>query len=146
MSDTGSAAIPADLHRRIVEQADEAIIFADRDGIIRLWNRGAEKLFGYTEADALGRNLHLIVPERFRAAHDEGYRRALAAGVTRYAGRVMTTRSQTKDGARIYIDMSFGLVKDDAGTVRGAFAVARDCTARQLERMASRQGAAPGPA
>ena len=124
--------IPADLLRAMVEQASEALIYADRDGMIRLWNRGAEAIFGHAAAAAVGQSLDIIVPERFRKAHWDGFNKALASGEAKYAGRVMTTRSMHKDGRKLYVEMSFGLVKDASGAVVGSLAVGRDVTERQL--------------
>jgi PAS domain S-box-containing protein len=121
-----------DLFQAIVEQAPEAIIFADRDGAVRLWNRGAETIFGYAASEVLGKNLDLIIPERLRGAHWAGFRKAIETGETKFAGRVLTTRSVHKDGSRLYVDLSFGLVKEPDGTVAGSFAIGRDCTARYL--------------
>lgn len=143
---TPSPSIPPDaggLARAIVEQAQEAVIFADRGGIIRLWNRGAEIVFGYAAAEALGQSLDLIVPERFRRAHNEGFRRAIETGHMRADGRVLTTRAQSKFGGRLYVDLSFGLIKDESGAVSGAFAIGRDATARHLEEVARRVAAEP---
>jgi PAS domain S-box-containing protein len=129
---------PADSHptaerdRAIAEQLPGAVVFAGRDGTIEVWNRGAETLFGYPAAEALGKSLDLIIPERFRSAHWEGFRRAVASGETRYAGRMLTTRSVTRDGAKIYVDLSFALVKDSSGAVIGVLALALDATARHL--------------
>ncbi|HKB55163.1 MAG TPA: PAS domain S-box protein [Ramlibacter sp.] len=120
----------------IVEQASEAVIYADRDGIVRLWNRGAETIFGFAADEAIGRDLDLIIPERFRAAHNAGYRRAMDTGQVRLGGRVLTTRSQHKNGDKLYVDLSFGLVKNEAGAPQGAFAIGRDVTARQLQEAA----------
>jgi PAS domain S-box-containing protein len=116
----------------IVDQAPDAIIFADRDGSIRIWNRGAERIFGYSAAEALGASLDLIIPERFRRAHWEGFRRAIETGGTKYTGRVLTTRSAHRDGSKLYLDLSFGLVRDDGGAILGALAIGRDTTARYL--------------
>ena len=144
----------AGICRRIVEVSSEAIIFADREGLIRLWNRGAELIFGYKSADVDGRSLEIIIPEHVRRAHWDGYRDSVATGHTKHADRVLTTRSMHKNGERRYIDLSFGLVKDANGFVLGAFAVGRDCTARYLaEREAkariaaleARVGAPPSP-
>ncbi len=132
---------PHDLHRAILEQAHDAVVFADREGVIRLWNRGAEIIFGYGAAEAIGQNLSLIIPEKFRHAHDEGYRHAVHSGQMRHDGRVMTTRAQNKYGSRLYVDLSFGLLKDEAGAVIGVFATGRDSTARHLEEVARRLGA-----
>jgi PAS domain S-box-containing protein len=122
----------AERDRAVAEQLPGAVIFAGCDGTIEVWNRGAETLFGYPAAEALGKSLDLIIPERFRSAHWEGFRRAVASGETRYAGRTLTTRSVTRDGAKIYVDLSFALVKDSAGGVIGVLALALDATARQL--------------
>jgi len=132
------------LFKAIVEQVPEAIIFSDRDGMIRLWNRGAETIFGYAAEEVMGESLDVIVPERFRAAHWAGFRRAIEAGQTKYGNRVLTTRSTHKNGDKLYVDMSFGLVKNDAGVILGALAVARDCTARHLEEIAQRTRSGAG--
>ena len=116
-------------YQAIVEQAAEAIVLADCDGTIRIWNRSAERLFGYPAEEALGKNLDLIIPERFRAAHWAGFGRAIDAGETRYAGRVMRTRSVHKDGHKLYVDLSFGVVRGRDGAVAGAFAVGRESPA-----------------
>ncbi|HSH91150.1 MAG TPA: PAS domain S-box protein [Ramlibacter sp.] len=128
------------LCRAIVEQAQDAIVFADREGVIRLWNRGAEIIFGFSAAEAVGQGLEIIVPEKFRQAHHEGFRKAVASGVTRYDGRVLTTRATNKFGSRLYVDMSFTLLKDATGSVSGVFAIARDGTARHQEEVARRVG------
>jgi PAS domain S-box-containing protein len=123
------------LHRRIVEEMPEAVIFADRQGTVRLWNRGAETMFGYSATEALGQSLDLIVPERFRARHWEGYRQVMATGVTRYGERLLAVPAMRKDGRRISIEFSIALLKDERGEVAGALAVVRDVTARwQAER------------
>jgi PAS domain S-box-containing protein len=125
-----AAMVPAGVHQLIVEQAAEAVVFADRAGTIRLWNRGAEKLFGHTAAEALGSNLDLIIPERFRAAHWQGYRRAIESGELGSADAVRVTRSQHKDGRKLYLEMSFNLARDATGAVIGSFAIARDVSER----------------
>jgi PAS domain S-box-containing protein len=127
-----------ELHRAIVEQAQDAIILADREGVIVLWNRGAEIIFGWGAQEAIGQNLSLIIPAKFRRAHDEGFHRAVQAGQMRHDGRVMTTRAQHKWGCRLYVELSFGLLKDDNGIVTGVFAIGRDGTARHLKEVARR--------
>jgi PAS domain S-box-containing protein len=127
------------LFQAIVEQAPDAIIFADREGAIRVWNRGAEAVFGYAAAEVLGNSLDVIIPERLRRAHWEGFRRAIDTGQTKFGGRVLTTRSVHKDGSKLYLDLSFGLIRDEAGAIAGALAVGRDCTARHIERAARLQ-------
>ena len=124
--------VKLNLFEAIVEQAPDAIIFADRGGAIRVWNRGAEAVFGYAAAEVLGKSLDVIIPERLRGAHWEGFRRAIDTGQTKYGNRVLTTRSVHKNGRKLYVDLSFGLLKDEAGAVIGAMAVGRDGTARYL--------------
>ena len=77
------------LARQIVDQAPDAIVFADRDGVIRLWNAGAEAMFGYGVDEAVGQTLDLIIPERLRARHWTGFNNTMATGVTRYARQVL---------------------------------------------------------
>jgi len=128
--------VPAGVHRLIVEQASEAVVFADRAGTIRLWNHGAEKLFGHTAAEALGANLDLTIPERFRAAHLQGFRCAIESGRLRSADSVRVTRSLHKDGRKLYVEMSFNLARDAAGAVIGSFAIARDVSDRHAANAA----------
>ena len=131
-TETNPNATLNDVCTKIVAAASEAVIFADRDGRIRLWNRGAELLFGYTAAEVDGQSLDIIIPERLRRAHWEAFDRSVETGVTKHVDRVLTTRSMHKNGARLYVDLSFGLVKDAQGAVLGAFAIGRDCTERYL--------------
>ena len=131
-----AAAAPADVHRLIVEQASEAVVFADRAGTIRLWNRAAEGLFGHSAAEALGANLDLIIPERFRAAHWQGFHRAIDTGELRAAQRVRVTRSQHKDGRKLYVELSFSLARDGTGAVIGSFAIGRDVSDKFADRAA----------
>jgi PAS domain S-box-containing protein len=126
------------LFRPIVEQAPDAVIFADCEGMIRLWNRGAEAVFGYSAAEVLGNSLDVIIPERFRRAHWEGFRKAIDTAQTKYKNKVLTTQSVHKDGSKLYVDLSFGLVTAENGTVIGALAVGRDCTARHHSERALR--------
>ena len=113
------------LFRALVEQGPDAVIYADREGMIRVWNRAAETLFGYTAAEVLGKSLDVIIPERFRAAHWAGFDKALETGRTKYEGRALRTRSAHKDGNTLYVDLSFGLIRDPAGVVIGAVATGR---------------------
>jgi PAS domain S-box-containing protein len=124
----------AGLAEAIVAQTPEAIIFADREGLIRLWNRGAEVLFGFAAADVIGASLDVIIPERFREAHWAGFRRAIAAGHARHM--VRTTRATHRFGNTLYVDLSFALVKDASGSVIGSVAVGRDCSDRFLAEKA----------
>jgi PAS domain S-box-containing protein len=114
-----------DLYQAVVEQGPDAIIFADREGIIRLWNARAEAMFGYAASEAVGSSLDLIIPPHLRAAHWQGYRQAIAAGRTRSVGRPMLTRATHQDGSKLYVEVAFGIVSDAQHAVLGALATAR---------------------
>ena len=143
--DAGPFPSDPQLYRALVEQTPDAVVYADREGTIRLWNRGAEALFGFAADEVLGRSLDVIIPPHLRQAHWEGMRRAVEAGRTRGGSRVRTTRSLHKDGRRLYVELSFGLVVDAAGAVTGTVAVGRDGTERHLREQALRQQSDPGP-
>jgi PAS domain S-box-containing protein len=121
------------LYRDLVESMSEALIFADMQGVIRIWNPGAESIFGYTAAEAIGQNLDLIIPEQLRKAHWEGFQRAMNHGGTIHGRRSAMTRSLRKNGQPLYVDMSFAVVRNPAGETSGAVAIARDATERYLE-------------
>ena len=118
------------LCRRLVATSRDAIIFADKDGLIRLWNAGAEVMFGYRAAEMEGQSLDRIIPEGLRARHNEGFRRVMASGTSRYAADLLAVPGLRKDGARISLEFTITLIKDDEGQVLGAAAIIRDVTAR----------------
>jgi PAS domain S-box-containing protein len=128
-----------DFFEALATQIPEAIVFADRGGLIRFWNHGAQLVFGFAASEALGQSLDLIIPERLRPAHWTAYHRAIEDGRTRGGNEVRVTRSLHKDGRRLYVEMSFGLVVDEAGVVTGSVAVARDCSKRFAAEQALRQ-------
>src|SRR5262245_48193282 len=113
----------------LIEHAPDAIIFADRAGVIRLWNCGAETLFGYSAADALGYMLDLIVPEPRRAAHWAGFHRAVRQGRFTKDNILQTSRALTKDGRTIAVELSAAIIRDHTGEVVGIMAIGRDVTA-----------------
>ncbi|HSD19585.1 MAG TPA: PAS domain S-box protein [Anaeromyxobacter sp.] len=126
MSDSGFAALAA----QIVEGAGDAIIYADRDGVVRLWNRGAERMFGFSAAEAIGQSMDFIIPERLRARHWDGWNRVMETGVTRYGTEVLAVPALRKDGQTISIEFTIQLVRDAEGRILGPAAVMRDVTAR----------------
>jgi len=137
-----STEIRIELFRRIVEQTTDAVIFADREGLIRIWNQGAESLFGFPAGEVLGKSLDVIIPEELRRKHWEGYNKAIETGRTRLGSRVLTTRSRHKDGSRLYVDLSFKVIVDDSGHAEGALAIGRNVTERYLADKALREHAA----
>ena len=128
------------LFQRIVEGMAEAVIVADRDGVIVFWNDAAEAMFGYSAAEATGQSLDLIIPERFRARHWAGYRAVMSRGSTRYGRELLAVPAMRKDGRRISLEFSIVLVRDE-GAVVAAAAIIRDVTARwERERRARASG------
>ena len=118
------------LSQQIVEKAADAIIFADSEGIIRLWNSAAEAIFGYTAEEALGQSLDLIVPEKVRDRHWEGYNKVMATGKTKYGKETLAVPAITKGDDRISIEFTIVLLTNDSGDPLGIAAVIRDVTAR----------------
>ena len=123
-----SSADSLDLFRLVVEQAPDAIIFSDREGVIRIWNSAAAELFGYLPEEAVGRTLDIIVPEHLRQAHWEGFGNAVAFGHTKHGTGAMKTRATPKAGQKLYVNLAFSVVKDREGKVIGAMATARPFT------------------
>ena len=101
------ADLRACLSDAILDAPTDSIIACDRDGIIRFWNPGAERLFGYSSAEAVGRSLDLIIPERLRQRHWDGYRRVMTTGETRYGtGDVLSVPAARKDGAAVSVEFT----------------------------------------
>ncbi|WP_027549755.1 PAS domain S-box protein [Bradyrhizobium sp. Cp5.3] len=126
------------LDAQIIEDVADALIYSDRSGTIVRWNRASSALFGFSADEALGQNLDLIVPEHLRAAHWKGFETAIASGTMKLAGRPTLTRALHKSGRRLYIEMTFALVRDAGGIVQGSVAMARDVTERvERERAAT---------
>jgi PAS domain S-box-containing protein len=121
---------PDRLCREIIDHTPVAVIFGDREGVIRLWNSGADAMFGYTAAEAVGQSMDLIIPEKHRPKHWEGYDRVMHTGETKYGREVLAVPALTKSGRRISIEFNIALLHDEAGHVIGAAATINDVTAR----------------
>jgi len=115
----------------VIDQSPDAIIFADQQGVIRIWNNAAADLFGYLPKEAVGRTLDIIVPEDLRHAHWNGFHTAMASGHTKSGGRAMKTRATHKTGQKLYVSLAFAVVKDRDDKVLGAMATAREFIAAQ---------------
>ena len=127
----------------MVNSMADAVVYADAEGLIRFWNEGAERIFGFAAAEALGRPLDIIVPERLRERHWAGYARTMRTGETRYAaGDLLAVPALRRDGARLSVEFTILPFHDEAGRVVGIAAVMRDVTARFEEMKALRQRAA----
>lgn len=123
----------------LIEQAPDAMIYSDTEGVIRLWNAAAETMFGFSAAQVLGQSLDIIIPESLRKAHWRGFDAAIAAGVTKHSGKPMATKALRADGSEFYTEMGFALVFNDQGEVVGTMAQARDMTERFEKGRADRQ-------
>ena len=124
------------IYSRIVDFAPDGILFADRDGIIRLWNSGAETIFGYTTREALGQNLDLIVPDKLREKHWEGYHRVMETGESRYGKELLKVPALRKDGERLSIEFTIILVRGHQNEILGSAAIVRDVTERWQQEKA----------
>src|SRR6266566_3274521 len=117
----------------------DAIVAADRDGIIRRWNSGAERIFGHTAAEAVGQSLDLIIPEQLRARHWEGYHHVMQTGRSRYGeGDLLAVPGLRKDGTRVSLEFTVAMIRDEAGEMVGVAAILRNVTARFEEMKALR--------
>jgi PAS domain S-box-containing protein len=127
-----------DLYRQLVEKCNDAIVYSDREGIIRLWNSGAEQMFGFTAEEALGQSLDIFIPEKQRQRHWDGYFKVMQSGETRYAKELLAAPGLRKDGSRISTEFSMTIIRDAAGEIAGTAAVMRDVTARWEKEKALR--------
>jgi len=118
----------------LIAHAPDAIIFADCAGVIRLWNRAAETMFGHGAAEAIGQTLDLIVPEPYRVAHWAGFSHAVTQGRFAKDDALLTSRALTKDGRIIAVELSAAIVRSPSGQVRGIMAIGRDVTERRTQR------------
>ena len=121
-----------DLHQ-LIEVIGDAVVVSDVAGKITLWNRAAEEMFGYTAAEALGRNLDIITPERFRARHWDGYHHSMETGTTKYGKQTLRVPAIHKDGHTLSIAFTVAMLHDEDHQVSGVVAVIRDETTRFLE-------------
>ena len=119
------------LSEQILTLAPDAIMFADRDGIIRLWNQGAERIFGCSAEQAIGQSLDLIIPEKLRERHWEGYHKTMATGETRYGTEMLAVPAFHQNGSRMSTEFSIVLLQDDDGKPLGVAAIMRDITERR---------------
>src|ERR1700690_1598492 len=132
--------------RQLVTQAPDPIIYADDQGLIRLWNAGAERIFGYPEAEALGQSLDIIIPENQRKRHWDGFGRTLATGITRYgADSLLSVPAIRKDGSRVSVEFTILPFHGEAGEIVGMAAIMRDVTTRFEELKALRKRFAESP-
>ena len=133
-----------DLHQAlgaaILSAKSDAIVAADKDGIIVFWNPGAERMFGYASADAVGRSLDIIIPARLRARHWDGYHRVMKTGESRYGhGDILAVPAIKKNGTGLSIEFSIIPLRNETNELAGLIAIIRDVTKRFEEIRALRQ-------
>ncbi|MEI6208773.1 MAG: PAS domain S-box protein [Desulfuromonadales bacterium] len=116
--------------KQLLDDAPDAILISDREGIIRYWNNGAERMFGHTAAEAVGQSLDLIIPENLRGRHWEGYGRVMASGETKYKTGLLSSPGVRKDGTRVSLEFSMILLRDESGVMTGCASIMRDVTER----------------
>ena len=126
-------------YKQLVEVLGDALVVADAGGVIRLWNAAAERLFGFTKADALGNSLDLIIPERLRARHWAGYKKAMASGDTHYNRALLRVPAVHKNGRPLSIAFTVAILFGAEQRVTGIVAVIRDDTRHFAEERVLRR-------
>jgi len=121
---------------QLLECVGDAIIVSDANEKIILWNPAATRIFGYSEVEALGQTLDLIVPERQRQRHNEGYSKSMETGITRYGTALLKVPAKHKDGSMLSIAFTVGMLFDENHKANGVVAIIRDETARFAEERA----------
>jgi PAS domain S-box-containing protein len=137
---------PADIARALLASEADAVIACDRDGTVRFWNPGAVRIFGFGQGEAVGRSLDLIIPERLRARHWEGWRHTIATGSSRYSGGdTLSVPALRKDGKQISVEFTIAPLRGADGAIVGLAAVMRDITVRFEELKALRKQVRASP-
>jgi len=125
--------------KQLVEAIGDAIVAADAGGAITLWNPAAERMFGFTENEALGQSLDLIVPERQRQRHWDGYHKTMETGQSRYGHDVLRVPALHKDGRALSIAFTVAMLYSADQKVTAIVAIIRDETARFSEERSLRK-------
>ena len=129
---------PAWLYQAIAEGNPDAFVFADLEGIIRLWSPGAERLFGYSATETSETSLDLVIPDKLRDRHWQGYRRVMATGTSGYGAKQLSVPALCKSEERLSIEFSMTLVRNGDGVLLGSGAIIRDVTERLQKEKALR--------
>lgn len=116
-----------------LEVSQDAILIADRKGIILYWNAGAERILGFTAQEAIGQSMDIFIPEKLRARHWEGYYRVMESGETKYKTGLLSSPGLTKDGNQVSLEFSMVLLRDEQGNLQGCASIMRDVTERWLK-------------
>ncbi|HWT19289.1 MAG TPA: PAS domain S-box protein [Variovorax sp.] len=119
--------------KQLVEGAGDAIMVCNAQGAITLWNRAAERIFGFTEAEALGQSLDMIIPQRQRQRHWDGYHKTMETGITKYGADLLRVPALHKDGHTLSIAFTVSMLFSQSREVTGIVAIVRDETTRFAE-------------
>jgi PAS domain S-box-containing protein len=118
---------------QLVQAVGDGIVISDAKGAITLWNPAAQRMFGFTSEEALGKSLDLIIPERQRQRHWDGYQKTMDTGVTRYGNDVLRVPAVHKDGHTLSIAFTVALLHTPDHKVAAIVAVIRDESSRFAE-------------
>lgn len=136
----------AEVFRRLFVETPDGVLYSDRDGIIRFWNAGCQRIFGFSRDEAVGQSLDLIIPAGLRQRHWQGYANTVRTGQTRYgAGDLLSVPALRKDAVRISVEFSI-IPFLEAGRMVGMAAIMRDVTGRFEELKALRRALAASKA
>ena len=124
-----SSSDPVDL-QQLVTAIGDAIVISDASGKIILWNPAAQRIFGYSESEALGQPLDIITPQRLQQRHWDGYHKTMATGITRYGNDVLRVPAVHKDGHALSIAFTVAMLYTPENKVSSIVAVIRDETSR----------------
>ncbi len=128
------------LFERLIRDCPDAVIYADAGGVVRFWNAAATRIFGFTAEEAVGQSLDLIIPERLRRRHWEGYDKVMAGGASRYGvGETLSVPAVSRDGTSLSIEFTVLPIRNRDGAMQGIAAFLRDTTARFEEVRALRR-------
>ncbi|GMG84039.1 PAS domain S-box protein [Paralimibaculum aggregatum] len=132
---TAGGFTPERIAALLLHALPDAVVVSDAGGVIRFWNAGAERIFGFTPGEATGRSLDIIIPDRQRARHWSAFARTMETGESRYgAGDLLSVPALRKDGSRISVQFSMIPMPGPDGGLEGVIAVLRDVTAEFEER------------
>ena len=120
----------------LIHNMGDAVVISDAKGVITYWNPAAERIFGFSEAEALGSTLDLIIPERLRQRHNEGYEHSMQTGTTRYGDKLLTVPALHKSGKSLSIAFTVSMIFDANHQASAVAAVIRDDTDRFAEQRA----------
>ena len=125
-------------YEQLVEAMGDGVVVCDAGGAIVGWNAAATRIFGFTKDDAMGKSLDMIIPERQRQRHWDGYHKTMDTGVTRYGSDLLRVPALHKEGKPLSIAFTVALLHAPDGKVSAIVAVVRDETTRWNDERALR--------